>query len=86
MFYLAPSENNEKAKENFEKNIFSVTRQLRYSNDSSKLTLDLCVFINGLPVITFELKNQFTKQNINNAVEQYKSDRDPIKVSQFYGL
>ena len=77
MFYLAPSENNEKAKENFEKNIFSVTRQLRYSNDSSKLALDLCVFINGLPVITFELKNQFTKQNVNNAVEQYKSDRDP---------
>ena len=77
MFYLTPSENNEKAKENFEKNIFSVTRQLRYSNDSSKLALDLCVFINGLPVITFELKNQFTKQNVNNAVEQYKSDRDP---------
>lgn len=69
MFYLTPSENNEKAKENFEKNIFSVTRQLRYSNDSSKLALDLCVFINGLPVITFELKNQFTKQNVNNAVE-----------------
>ena len=67
----------EKAKEDFEKNIFSVTRQLRYSNDSSKLALDLCVFINGLPVITFELKNQFTKQNVNNAVEQYKSDRDP---------
>ncbi len=77
MFYLTPSENNEKAKENFEKNIFSVTRQLRYSNDSLKLALDLCVFINGLPVITFELKNQFTKQNVNNAVEQYKSDRDP---------
>lgn len=77
MFYLTPTENNEQAKEMFGKNIFSVTRQLRYSQDESKLALDLCVFINGLPVITFELKNQLTKQNVDDAVEQYKEDRDP---------
>ena len=52
MFYLAPSENNEKAKENFEKNIFSVTRQLRYSNDSSKLA---CVY--SLMVCPLSLSN-----------------------------
>ena len=77
MFYLTPTEKNEQAKKMFEKNIFSVTRQLRYSSDETKLALDLCVFINGLPVITFELKNQLTKQNVDDAVEQYKTDRDP---------
>lgn len=77
MFYLTPTENNAKAKEMFGKNIFSVTRQLRYSQDAGKLALDMCVFINGLPVITFELKNQLTKQNVDDAVEQYKEDRDP---------
>lgn len=77
MFYLTPNENNQTAKDNFKKNIFSVTRQLRYSQDAGKLALDLCVFINGLPTITFELKNQLTKQNVDDAVQQYKDDRDP---------
>lgn len=76
MFYLTPTENNEVARKMFEKNIFSVTRQLQYAQDSGKLALDMCVFINGLPVITFELKNQFTKQNVDDAVRQYKTDRD----------
>lgn len=80
MFYLTPTENNAKAKEMFEKNIFSVTRQLRYSTDAGKLALDMCIFINGLPVITFELKNQLTKQNVDDAVQQYKDDRDPREV------
>lgn len=79
-FYLTPSEGNTKAKEMFRKNIFSVTRQLRYSSDATKLALDLCVFINGLPVITFELKNQLTKQNADDAIQQYKDDRDPREM------
>lgn len=80
MFYLTPTENNVKAREMFEKNIFSITRQLRYSTDAGKLALDMCLFINGLPVITFELKNQLTKQNVDDAVQQYKDDRDPREV------
>lgn len=80
MFYLTPTENNTKAKELFEKNIFSVTRQLMYSNDSTRLALDMCIFINGLPVITFELKNQLTKQDVDDAVQQYKDDRDPREL------
>ena len=80
MFYLTPTEGNDKAKELFGKNIFSVTRQLRYSIDAGKLALDMCVFINGLPVITFELKNQLTKQNVDDAVQQYKDDRDPREL------
>ena len=60
MFYMTPSINNPAAAELYAKNIFSVTRQLHFSPDETKLSLDLCVFINGLPVITFELKNQLT--------------------------
>ena len=76
MFYLTPTENNEQARIMYEKNIFSAIRQLRYSQDAGKLALDVCLFINGLPVITMELKNQLTKQNTENAVRQYKEDRD----------
>ncbi len=76
MFYLTPTENNAKQREMYEKNIFSVTRQLRYAQDAGKLALDLCIFINGLPVITMELKNSLTKQSTADAVQQYKDDRD----------
>ena len=63
MFYMTPSEKNPKAKELFRKNIFSVTRQLQYSRDKAKLALDMAIFINGLPVITCELKNRLTGQD-----------------------
>ena len=76
MFYMTPTEMNVKAKALFEQNIFSVTRQLQYSKDATRLALDLCIFINGLPVITCELKNQLTKQNVEDAVYQYKTNRD----------
>ena len=80
MFYMTPSPKNPKSAELFKQNIFSVTRQLMYSNDNTRLALDLCIFINGLPVITCELKNQLTKQNVQDAVEQYKRDRDPREL------
>ena len=77
MFYMLPRAKNAASEANFAKNIFSVTRQLRYSADATRLALDLCVFVNGLPVITFELKNKLTKQCTEDAVKQYKQDRDP---------
>lgn len=77
LFYFTPTEKNEQSKKLFEQNIFSVTRQLHYSLDMTKLALDLCLFINGLPVITLELKNHFTGQTTADAVEQYKEDRSP---------
>ncbi|MCL2321192.1 MAG: DEAD/DEAH box helicase family protein, partial [Oscillospiraceae bacterium] len=80
MFYMTPSYKNPKAKELFDKNIFSVTRQLQYSNDNTKLALDLCIFINGLPIITCELKNQLTKQDVDDAVYQYQNDRNPKEL------
>ncbi len=77
LFYGTPSPDNEKATAVFAANRFSVTRQLRYSRDETKRALDLCLFINGLPVATFELKNSLTKQTVADAEEQYKRDRDP---------
>ncbi len=80
MFYVTPSENNIDARMLFEKNIFSVTRQLEYSQVNPRLAVDMCLFINGLPVITFELKNQLTNQNTLDAVHQYMKDRSPKEL------
>ena len=77
LMYGTPSPGNEKARVQYGQNRFSVTRQLRYSRDQTQLALDLCLFINGLPIATFELKNSLTKQTVDDAVEQYKRDRDP---------
>lgn len=80
-FYMVrPSEGNQEAKESYDKNIFSVTRQLRYSNDYGRLALDVCIFLNGLPIITMELKNQITKQNHDDAIRQYMTDRTPDEL------
>ncbi|MHB8788317.1 MAG: type I restriction endonuclease subunit R [Desulfobulbaceae bacterium] len=77
LFYGTPSPGNAKAALRYATNRFSVTRQLRYSRDETQLALDLALFINGLPVATFELKNSLTKQTVEDAVQQYKRDRDP---------
>jgi type I restriction enzyme R subunit len=77
LLYDKPVSNlNTKDAELFEKNIFSVTRQVHFSTQSEK-SLDLVISINGLPVITFELKNELTKQNVKDAIKQYKTTRDP---------
>ena len=85
MYYMMPSVHNPAAKVVYEKNIFSVTRQLTYSKDSTRLALDFVVFLNGLPLMTFELKNRFTKQNIDDAILQYKSDRNPKELLFNFG-
>ena len=77
LFYGSPSAGNPQAQERFAQNRFTVVRQLRYSRDDTQRALDIGLFINGLPVFTFELKNSLTKQTVADAVEQYKKDRDP---------
>lgn len=79
-YMMQPSDGNVEAAKSYNKNIFSVTRQLRYSGDYGKLALDLCIFLNGLPIITMELKNQYTKQNYSDAIKQYKTDRTPDEL------
>jgi type I restriction enzyme R subunit len=85
LFYGTPSPGNSKAAEHFAANRFTVTRQLRYSRDETQLALDLCLFVNGLPAATFELKNNLTKQTVEDAVEQYKRDRDPRELLFQFG-
>ena len=77
LFYGTPSPGNAKAEALHAQNRFSITRQHAYSMDETRRALDLCLFINGLPIATFELKNSLTKQTVADAVEQYKRDRNP---------
>ena len=77
LFYCTPSPGNETAATLHAKNRFSVTRQVHYSTRNPQLSLDLVLFINGLPILTFELKNNLTKQTVEDAVEQYRTSRDP---------
>jgi type I restriction enzyme, R subunit len=60
----------------YELNRLSVTRQVRF-NPKSEETIDLVLFVNGLPVATAELKNQLTGQTVDHAMHQYRHDRDP---------
>ena len=77
LFCGTPSPGNAKAEKLYAQNRFSITRQLAYSMDETRRALDLGLFINGLPIATFELKNSLTKQTVEDAVEQYRRDRDP---------
>jgi len=77
LFYGTASKGNAKAEALHAQNRFSITRQLAYSMDETRRALDLGLFINGLPIATFELKNSLTKQTVEDAIEQYKRDRDP---------
>jgi len=85
LFYGTPSPENKEAVTRHAANFFSVTRQLRYSREETKRALDLVLFINGLPVATFELKNSLTKQTAEDAEEQYKRDRDPRETLFAFG-
>lgn len=75
MYYPLPSELNPTAQEMYAKNIFCVTRQLFYSKDNSN-SIDVMVSLNGMPVMTIELKNHYTGQTVENAIKQYRTDRD----------
>lgn len=75
--YFKPSTNlNPETQALYNANIFSVTRQLKYSNRNEN-SLDVVIFLNGIPIFTSELKNQFTGQTVQHAIKQYKTDRDP---------
>ncbi|MGQ2890348.1 type I restriction endonuclease subunit R [Campylobacter coli] len=78
--YLAfakPNTNaNEESVKKYEQNSLSIIRQLHYSTQN-KNSLDIVIFLNGLPLITIELKNHFTGQNVFHAIKQYKKDRNP---------
>lgn len=82
--YFKPSHTvAENALADYNQNRLSVTRQFRYatmSADRGRPSLDLALFVNGLPVATAELKNPLTGQNVNHAKRQYAEDRDPREL------
>lgn len=78
-FYLYspyPTDLSVTAVAEYRKNKFCVIRQLFYSGDNNN-SVDVVLFLNGLPLITMELKNQLTCQDTAHAVAQYRNDRDP---------
>lgn len=78
LYYSQPPHNlNAEAVQNYQANRFSVTRQVHFSQQHPNQSLDIVIFLNGLPLITFELKNNLTNQNVNHAKRQYREDRDP---------
>lgn len=82
LFFNKPNlTSNKTSYENYKQNIFKITRQLKYS-DKHNNTLDVVLSLNGFPLILMELKNQFTNQNVYNAIKQFKEDRNP-KESMF---
>lgn len=79
LYYALPDANNAEAVAMHAKNRFGVMRQVAYSQPHvlNPGIVDMVLTINGLPVVTIELKNEFTGQTYRDAVAQYRKDRDP---------
>jgi type I restriction enzyme R subunit len=83
--YFRPSSGlNEETRRLHAANLFSVVRQLHYSQKNENC-FDLVLFVNGIPIFTAELKNPLTGQDVENAIRQYKTDRDPREPLLRYG-
>ena len=76
VFFRPSSGLNESARKLYLGNQFSVVRQLKYSQKNEK-SLDVAIFLNGLPLFTAELKNPFKGQTVQDGVKQFRLDRDP---------
>ena len=77
LYRLPYNDLNPEVVANFQANIFSVTRQVHYSESDTFKSVDMVLFVNGLAIATLELKNPWTGQNVHNAIKQYRIDRDP---------
>ena len=85
--YFQPASGlNQETQKLYRANFFSITRQLHYSEKTPTKSLDIVIFLNGLPIFTAELKNPFKGQNIEHAVKQYRGDRDPREPLFTFGV
>ena len=83
--YFRPASGlNEETRRLHAANLFSVVRQVRYSTKNENC-LDLVLFLNGIPIFTAELKNPLNGQDVEDAIRQYKTDRDPREPLFAYG-
>ena len=79
LYYATSTAGNAEAARLHQQNVFSVTRQLFYSSQHRN-SVDVVLFLNGLPLLTMELKNSLTKQTVADAVTQYQENRDPREL------
>jgi type I restriction enzyme R subunit len=85
LVYFRPASGlNEETRRLHAANLFAVVRQVHYSTKNENC-LDLVLYLNGIPVFTAELKNPLTGQDIEDAIRQYKRDRDPREPLLAYG-
>ena len=79
LLYFEPKSGlNVEHQELYKQNQFSLIRQLKYSNQNEN-SIDIGIFINGIPIVMLELKNELTGQNHEDGIKQWKQDRDPIE-------
>lgn len=79
VYFKPASELNIELFELYQKNRISVIRQVRYSLRNNN-SVDMLICVNGLPVVVMELKNPFTGQTYEDAIMQYKKDRNPYEL------
>ena len=83
--YFQPASGlNEESRRRHAANLFSVVRQLRFSEKTGE-SVDLALFLNGIPIFTAELKSPFKGQNVQDAIRQYREDREPREPLFAYG-
>ena len=70
---------NQMLQDLYEKNIFTISRQIYYSKDNRN-SIDMMISLNGLPIVVMELKNQLTGQNVEHSKKQFENDRDPNEL------
>jgi type I restriction enzyme R subunit len=83
-FFRPASGLNEELQRLHAANLFAVARQLRYS-EKNENSLDLVLFLNGIPIFTAEVKNPLTGQSVKEAMSQSQNDRDPREPLLAYG-
>lgn len=76
MYFRPVNSENPDVERQYQNNIFSIARQVKFSQTTEQ-SIDLVFFVNGIPIITAELKNELTGQNVYHAIRQYQNDRDP---------
>ncbi|SIS66580.1 type I restriction endonuclease subunit R [Salimicrobium salexigens] len=74
-----PTDMNRTLVENYEQNIFTVSRQVYYSA-ANRNSIDMMISLNGLPLVVMELKNQLTGQTVEHSMKQFRKDRDPNEL------
>ena len=84
VFFRPSSGLNPQSQKRYAANVFTLVRQLKY-NPATEQSLDVVLFVNGLPVFTAELKNESKGQDVNHAMRQYKKDRDPAQPLFAFG-